>query len=148
MTYQEKRSLVYLFSTIIVSVIYFAYILQRYPDANAESTEIFRFWGTAILIFVPVQVVSKIIIHIIFSIINTVATQEEEPTIVDELDKLVALKATRNFYHVFMLGFMLSMALLAFNLLPDAMFICLSISVVVASTTLDLSEFYYYRRGI
>lgn len=148
MFFQEKRALVSLIGTLLISTFYFVYVLQKYEAEQLGAANDFSFWGAAILIFIPVSVVFKIIIHIIFIIINTVATQEEEPSITDEFDKLVDLKAVRNFYHVFMAGFLLAMGVLVLGFPPLAMFIVLLLSIVVAGVILDASQFYFYRRGV
>lgn len=146
MEYQEKRTLVSLISTLAVSAGYFAYVLQRVEEGN--PSEELRFWAAVILIFVPVQVISKVAVFVVFSIFNYIATQEEEPDIVDERDRLIELKSTRNFYHVFMAGFMLSMGLLVLEVSVTTMFTFLLAAIVVAGAIMDLSQLYYYRRGV
>ena len=146
MSYQEKRAIVSLISTIVIALVYFAYIWQRYQDSGPVDD--FSFWGAVILLYVPVQVVSKIIILVVFIVINYVATQEEEPGFSDELDQLIDLKATRNFYHVFMLGFLLAMAALALNLPPLVMFLLFMGALIVAGLILDASQIYFYRKGV
>lgn len=148
MFFQEKRALASLIGTTIVSVLYFVYIMQRYEADHLGAATDFSFWGAAILIFIPVSVVFKIAIHIIFIIINTVTTQEQEPSITDEFDKQVELKALQNFCLVFMAGFLLAMALVAFGLPTVVMFIVLLLAMFVAGIILDASEFYFYRRGV
>jgi hypothetical protein len=148
MSFQEKRAIVSLISTTLVSALYFASVYQRYSEGLFAAGEEFRFWATAILLFIPVQVVAKVVVHVIFVVINVVATREEEPKITDELDKLIDLKATRNFYHVFMAGFLLSIAALVLSLPPLAMFVVLTLTLVMAGAVLDLSQVYYYRRGV
>ena len=77
-----------------------------------------------------------------------IATQEEEPSIFDELDRLIDSKATLMFYHVFMGGFFLSMASLALKMSPTTMFTMLCATLVIAGSILDLAQLYFYRRGV
>src|SRR5688572_19486673 len=123
MSYQERRAIVSLFSSILITAIYSAYMYQRYPESSAYSPEVFRFWGKFLLILIPVSIVAKIIIHIAFSIINTVATREEEPSITDERDHLIELKSNRNALYTFSLGFLAAMTSLVLEMPPSTMFI-------------------------
>jgi hypothetical protein len=100
-------------------------VFQKYQERSLDMTETFKLWGSAILILIPVAVVAKIIIHIVFSIIHKLATNEKEPSFLDELDKLIALKATRNSHYVFVLGFAASMGSLVIDMSPSVMFIIL-----------------------
>lgn len=147
MSYQERRALVNLISTILITGVYSAYMLQRYPESSPYSAEVFRFWGSFVLILIPVSIVAKIIIHIVFSIINTVATHETEPAITDERDKLIELKATRNSLYVFATGFFAAMGSLVMEQSPSVMFIILIGTGVVSDMVSELSQFYFYRRG-
>lgn len=105
MSYQEKKHIVSLFSSILIFGSYCFYVYLRYHDAVMEGTELFRFWGAVILILIPVTIVAKIIIEIIFVIINRIATNEAAPAFADELDKQIELRAMRFSYLVFVLVF-------------------------------------------
>ena len=148
MSYQERQSLVSLISTILVFVLYSAFMAQRYPDAGEYSPEVFRFWGAFILILIPVSIVTQIILHIVFSIINAIATREEESLIVDERDKLIELKATRSGLYVFAVGVLLAMGSLVINMPPSAMFIILIIAGMLSSVISDALQLVSYRRGL
>ncbi len=147
MSYQERRTIVSLISTILISAFYFAYVFQQYPEVGPYSPDVFHFWGSTILILIPVSIVAKIIIYIVFSIINTVATKEQEPSFLDERDKLIELKSTRNSLYVFMIGFLLSMIPIVMNMSPAGMFIILIVAGILSEMVGDISQLYFYRRG-
>lgn len=147
MSYQERRAIVSLVSTVLITVIYAAYMAQRYPQASSYSVEVFRFWGAFFLILVPVSIVAKIVIHIVFSILNTLATHEDEPSVTDERDKLIDLKATRNSLYVFAIGVLLAMGSLVIDLPPSVMFIIMVVSGLASEIVSDISQFYFYRRA-
>lgn len=147
MSYQERLSLVNLISTILVTALYAAYMVQRYPDVSPYSKEVFHFWGAFFLILIPVTIVTRIVIYIVFAIINAIATREEDPPITDERDKLVELRASRNSLYVFALGFVLAMGSLVVELPPSVMFIVLICAGVMSEVVSEISQFYYYRRG-
>jgi uncharacterized membrane protein len=147
MSYQERRSLVSLISTLAITGAYTAYMLQRYPDAGAYSPEVFRFWGLFFIVLIPVSIIARVIIHILFSILNTIATQEAEPSITDERDRLIELKASRNALYAFSLGVVLAMGALVFEQPPSTMFILVTAAGVASEIIDSLSQFFFYRRG-
>jgi uncharacterized membrane protein len=147
MSYQERRSLANVASTILITILYCSFMAVRYPQADAYSPEIFRFWGTFFLLLIPVSIVLKILSMILFTIINVIATREEEPPITDERDKSIELRANRNSLWVFAGGFILAMASLVVDVPPAGMFIILICAGVVSEIVSEVSQFYYYRRG-
>jgi hypothetical protein len=148
MSYQERRAIVSILSTILISAIYFATMIPRFPEWGTYSAEVFHFWGSFFLLLILVSIVAKIIIYIVFSILHTIATREDEPSIVDERDKLVGLKALRNSSYSLGVGMLLAMGSLVIGMPPSAMFLILSCSSVITQVISDLSEFYFYQRGV
>jgi len=114
---------------------------------NPDLINDFKFWGKAFLILIPVTIVAQIIIHIVFFIINKIVTNEDVPTISDERDKLIELKAIRISHWVFVFGFMLSMGSQAFGMKPWVMFITLIFSGFIAAIVSEISKIYFYRKG-
>jgi hypothetical protein len=147
MSFQERRSIVNVVGTILIAALYSAYMVQRFPEADSYSPDVFRFWGAFFLILIPVAIVAKIIIYIVFYIINTIATREEESSITDERDKLIELKAQTNSTYVFVVGVLLAMGSLVIDMPPSVMFVVLICSGVVSEMVGEISKFYFYRRG-
>jgi hypothetical protein len=147
-SYQERRSILNLFSGILITVLYSAYMIQRYPQADAYSPEVFQFWGAFFLILIVVSIVARIIIFILFAILNAIIQQEQEPDITDERDRLIELKSLRNGGYVFILGFIVAMVTVAAGQTPAVMFVTLLCAGLVSDMISTLSEFYFYRRGV
>lgn len=147
MSYQERLSLVNVTSSILITIVYCAYMIQRFPDGDPYSPAIFHFWGAFFLFLILVAMVAKIVIHILFSIVNTVATREFEPSITDERDKLIEQKAQMNSTYVFVTGFLLGMVALVASLPPSVLFIVLLCAGLLSDVVSELSKFYFYRRG-
>lgn len=147
MSFQEKRNLVSLLSNLLISIIYFVYVIQNYVSGSLTDITDFRFLGAVILILIPVQIVGKIILHIFFTIINKIITNEDEPSFSDELDKLIELKAARNSLILFMIGFVISMASLVIGMPIAIMFIILILSLISSEVIWDVSHLYLYRKG-
>jgi len=147
MSFQEKRNIVNIISTLLISGIYFWYVFQSHPEASMSTDELLSFWATTLLILIPVTIVAKIIIHIVFSIMNTIGTNENEPRL-DERDKLIELKTTRNANYIFAIGFVLAMGALAMDMSVNVMFIVIICSGILSEIFGNVSQLYYYRKGI
>ncbi|MCP4418127.1 MAG: hypothetical protein GY805_16005 [Chloroflexi bacterium] len=89
----------------------------------------------------------SIITAILVSIIQAIATREKEPSLLDERDQLIHLKADRNSYTVFGSGFLLAMIMLAVGLPPLVMFNLIVFSVFGAGIVGYITQIYLYRRG-
>lgn len=147
MTYQEKKSIVSLISTILIFGLYCLYMYPKYPVGGLES-EVFRFWGSFVLTLTLVSIVAHIGISIIFNITYRITTKEKEPKFLDELDKLIDLKAFRNSFFVFVVGFLLAMGSLIIYQPLHVMFIILILSGFVSDVTGSATKLYHYRRGV
>jgi hypothetical protein len=147
MTYQEKKSIASLISTILIFGSYCLYMYPRFPDGGLESAT-FHFWGSFVLILFLVSIAAHIIISIIFNIIYRITTGEKEPTFADELDKLIELKSNRNSFFVFILGFLFAMGALVIFQPSQLMFMILIISGFISDVTGSITKLYHYRRGV
>lgn len=148
MTYQEKKSIVSLISAILIFVAYSLYMYPQYPKGGVDSIETFRYWGSFVLILTVVSIIAHILISIIFNIVFRITTKEKEPKFADELDKLIELKAFRNSFFLFVLGFLLAMVSLIFYQPTHVMFIILILSGFISDVTGSLTKLYHYRRGV
>ncbi|CAM4425669.1 hypothetical protein L1N85_26580 [Paenibacillus alkaliterrae] len=148
MSFQEKKNIVSLISTFLIFGCYCLYVFQKYPFGGLDQADSFSFWGSFILILIPVTIAAKIIISIVFTIIYRIATSEEEPSFADELDKLIELKATRNSHYVFVLGFLLAMGSQVLDMQPTVMFIILISSGLVSEIVGVITQLYHYRKGV
>jgi len=148
MSYQEKQNIVNILSGLLITVIYAIIVYQRQIQGRFDLTEDFSKWGILFLIFIGVSVVARIIIQIIFHIINAIATREEKTPIEDERDKLVKLKGTRNSYYAFTSGFVLSVMGLALGMPVHWVFILFVVFGLIAEIIDNGSQIYYYRKGV
>lgn len=148
MTYQEKKSIVSVISAILIFVSYCLYMYPRFPGGGLESMEAFRYWGTFVLFLTLFSIVAHIIINIIFNIVFRMTTNEKEPTFADELDKLIELKANRNSFFVFIIGFLISMGSLVVSQPSHMMFIILITSGFISDVIGSVTKLYHYRRGV
>jgi len=136
-------------SGVAVFMGYGYYLFQAYPEKVWADPTDFAFWGKSLLIMIPVSIVGRIIIHIVFTILHAISTgkYDDQDYKTDERDKLIELKASRVSQIVFMIGFLVSMAALAMGYSPFVMFIVLVIGGLAAEILEGISKMMYYRRG-
>ncbi|MFW5756978.1 MAG: hypothetical protein ACOCWK_10260 [Tangfeifania sp.] len=148
MSYREKENIVNIFSGIIVAAILGWSVYQRHLSGQFDLTEDFRAWGFIFLVFMGISIVARIIIYIIFHIINAIVTHEEDIPVEDERDKLIKLKALRNSHYVFSGGFILSIIGLALNMPVYWIFIAFILSGLLSEIVDNGSQMFYYRKGV
>jgi len=148
MSYQEKQNIVNIFSGLLLTIIYAWLVYQRHLQGNFDLTEDFKTWGIIFLVFIGISIVVRIIIQIIFHIINAIATREEKVPADDERGQLIKLKATRNSYYAFTSGFVLSVLGLAVGMPVHWIFIAFVITGLFAEILDNGSQIYYYRKGV
>jgi predicted CDP-diglyceride synthetase/phosphatidate cytidylyltransferase len=148
MSYQEKENIVNIFSGLLITSLYGLIVYQRHIQGRIDLTEDFKTWGVIFLIFMGVSIVARIIIYIIFHIINAIATREEEIPVSDERVRLIKLKATRNAHYVFSVSFALGMAGLAVGMPVYGLFIVFVGGGLLSEIMDNSSQLYFHRKGI
>lgn len=149
MSFQEKRTLVNLVSSLLISLFYSLVMRKRYPaEAEPYSPTIFAYWGRVFAFMIPVSIVARIFVEIFFVITNTIVTREEAPGMTDERDELIELKSSRVALFAFISGFFAAMLSLLFKGTPSRMFSILFGAGLAAEVTSDLAQFLHYRRGV
>ncbi|WMT42191.1 hypothetical protein RE628_07200 [Paenibacillus sp. D2_2] len=148
MTYQEKKSIVSLISTILIFIVYCLYKYPEYPKEVLDSKVTFHYWGSFVLVLTLVSIAAHIVISIIFNIAFRMTTGEKEPSFADELDKRIDLLAFRNSFAVFIIGFLLAMGSLVIDQPLKVMFIVLIVSGFLSDVIGSISRLYHYRRGV
>jgi ABC-type multidrug transport system fused ATPase/permease subunit len=148
MTTQEKRPIVFLVIDIATFLNYYALLLYK-SNSRVDNLGELSFWGTSILLLVPIMILSRISLYLLYSILNSVITKKrEEKFLTDEFGELIKLRASRNFSNTFMLGFLLTMGLLILGISITTMFKLFFFSVLAAFIVQNISEFYFTRKGI
>lgn len=147
MASKEKETIVTLISSILILGFYSWYVYQNHLIENWELLNDFKFWGKAFLIMIPVAIVSQIVIHIIFAIVNKAVTNEDMDSVSDERDKLIELKAIRISHWIFTAGFLGAMTTQAFGMEPWAMFVTLIASGFISALVSESAKIYFYRKG-
>ncbi len=148
MCQKEKMIIVSMVSSVLIIVFYALYVYQKYISGNPEVIHDLSFWGKAFLYFIPVTIVAQIIIHIVFAIVNKIATNEDIPSITDEMDRLIELKSIRISHWTFIFGFILAMVAMAIGKQAYLMLLILVFSGFASSLASDIAKIYFYRKGV
>jgi len=144
---KEKQTLVTTINLVVIFTAYSLYVYYNYIARDFAILNDFKFWGKVFLILIPVAIASQIIIHIIFAIINKIVTNEDLPTLKDERDKLIELKAIRISHWIFTAGFFLAMVSQVIGLPPYTMFLTLMVSGFLSGIISEMAKYYFYRKG-
>ena len=144
---KEKQILVTVINLFLIFGCYSLYVYNTYIVVNFNIINDFKFWAKVFLILIPVTIVSQIIIHIIFAIINKIVTNEDMSTLKDERDRLIDLKAVRISHWTSTAGFLLSMVSQLIGLPPYAMFLTLIASGFISGIATEVAKIYFYRKG-
>lgn len=127
---------------------------QKYLNGVLDDSEIFKFWAIIILIFIPISIVARIIITIIFHIIEAMVQTakgndiEEEMDIVDDRDKLIQMKASAISMYIFSIGFILALATQLFDVSNHVFFIVMIVAALITDVVSESIMIRYYRRGV
>ncbi len=148
MSYQEQQSVVNIISGLLITPIYAFIVYQKHLAGQFDLSTDFQKWGVIFLLFMAVSIVARIIIYIIFHIIRAIATRKEDVPEDDERDKLIKLKATRNSHYAFSLPFIGAFIGLAVSMPIWGIFIAFILSGLLSEITENLSQIYYYRKGL
>ncbi|RLL45464.1 hypothetical protein D8M04_11495 [Oceanobacillus piezotolerans] len=148
MTYQVKKNIVMLISSILIFGVYSWFLFQEFHQRSMESTEMLVFFATGILILIPINIAATIVIHILFNIINTITTSEKEPSFTDELDKIIELKALKIGHFIFIIGFVIALLSIVWGASPTLMFIILYVSGFISDISGNITSLYLYSKGV
>jgi len=153
MTYQERRSLSNIVMNIIITGVYFIIVYNKYNAGDFDTENMAKLWSLLILIFIPISVGARIILLIIFRIFAEVfdevrGTKEIDRDITDERDKLIELKAGLNGLIIFAIGFIIALITQVMDYDISALFISLLVGGFLSELVSNISEIYYYRRGV
>ena len=136
----------------LLTVIYALVIYTKYNNGDFDTSNMMRFWSLIILIYIPLSIVGRIVLLIVFRIFAEITDEvrgkkEEDRDVVDERDKLIELKSSRVSLMIFALGFIIALVGQAVDLSVSAFFITLLIGGLLSDIGQSLSEIIYYRRG-
>lgn len=148
MEQKEKQVLVSLIASLIIIVFYSLWVYGKYIESNPGIINDLKFWGRSFIVLIPVAIITQIVIHILFAIINKIVTGEDLSDKDDERDKLIELKSLRVSHWVFVVGFMSAMGAVALGMELWVMFVTLIFSGFLSDLISSSVKIWYYRKGV
>ena len=148
MSYHERKSIAMMVSSVLVFTVYALFLYQKYSNGDFLNADPLRLGAVVLLLLIPLQIVSKIITMILFTIGDAITVQgNPDIPIEDERDKLIEQKAMNIAFYVFGIGFLLAMGALALAWpLPVAFFLLFG-TLFGSDIGSGIAQFRYYRRG-
>jgi uncharacterized membrane protein len=165
MSYQEKKSIVLILSTILILTIYCIYSFGKYQSGVMAADDL-KSLAITMLIFIGAGIVAMIVVQILFHIFLSIGIAFKESInknecddleiekrielemVEDERDKQIQRKATNIGFAVVGVGFIAALLSLVLNATPFVMLNIIFISFYLGSICDNISQFYFYRRGI
>lgn len=165
MSYQEKRTIVSIFTGFVILAAYCIHVFNRYSMGVLTSGDL-KPWASTILIFIGIGIVTMIVIQIVFHILLSISvavtkTIQGESTddakieksinlemVEDEMDKLINLKSNQVGFFFAGIGFIAALFSLVLNYSPVVMINILFVSFSLGSIIEGFAQLYFYRRGI
>jgi len=158
MTFKSKQTLVSILGGIALTVGYTFYAFS----SKAPQSDDLKSWAIAMLTTIGIGIAAIIVVQILFHIASAIAiavkkrTKDDETikrimssaTKEDELDKLIALKASHVSFSIIGIGFVAALFSLAFGVLP-----VVALHIIFGSSMLGclidgIVSIFYYEKGI
>lgn len=160
MSYQEKKTVTTIFTTLLVLGAYCLYAFGAHGPA-ATAPDSLKAWAGAMLIFVGVSIVATIVIQIVFHILLSVSIAVKESVhgnkdvdkaikadmVEDERDKHIELKADKVGYILGGMGFLLGLIALLLDYSAVVMINILYFSFTAGSLAESIARLVFYRKG-
>jgi hypothetical protein len=165
MSFQEKRTMVTILTTILILGAYCMKAYEQYR-LSAMATADIKFWAGTTLGFIGVSIVIAVMIQIVFHVLFSVSIavqkkrqndkcedREIERAVgiemaTDEMEKLIELKSMRVGFGMVGIGFVLSLVSQILDYGPGVMVNMMFGSFCIGMLLQGITKLYYYRRGI
>jgi hypothetical protein len=148
MSLQQIRSIAFLVTTVLVSVVYVVLAWSWYGDALARSPEDRAMWAGVILVYVPVQVVARLLVHIVVAVVHAARGAKEPVDLEDEMDKAIDRRITVIVSTVILVCLLAALGTQLVGWPLSALFLTIGGSIMLGGVIGDLTMVVLYRRGV
>ena len=148
MSYQEKRSLVFLSLNTLATLVYVLVVMGLSGLFAGGTGPALSWWAVAILVYVPVQIVLRVAVMIVFAASIAATGSQDNVELEDELDKLIDLKASRICGIISLPVIGAGLFCLVFGGPALALVWSIGLAMVAGGLAGDLASLLMYRRGV
>jgi hypothetical protein len=149
MSYKEKSIAISLVSYLMILGYYLIKVLQMIRGGGLVASRLFVLWAVVIVATILVNILGNILASIVLAIAHAIQTRSDqvEPYVEDERDRLIDLKGSKIAYITFSIGVFIAM--LAFILGQPAlvMFALIIFFSSLAEIVGSISQIALYRKG-
>ncbi len=149
MSQQEKRVTVSLITSLILFVFFTFYMFGLHQQGLLAGPDVYSLIGKSFFVLIGGGIVVSIVVQILVTIVHAIVTKGYEPLMNDERDKLFSLKCMQIILMIFSVGFVVSMGLLALEMVaPHIVFLLIIFSMFIANFIGDSVKLFLYRGGV
>lgn len=147
MSHKQKENIVSLITSLVVTIPYLIFIVNKYNNEKPSGQDELVFWASAILLLIPIRIVAQIIVYILFAIGRAIVTNNsEESEVTDERDQIIELKSNKNSYYTFAAAFIFSLLAAVLSQSITSMFMVMLIGGFISEIVECISKIYYYSK--
>lgn len=148
MSFEEKNSIISLFTAVVVFGSYGFYLSGQFAAGYYDSPDAFTRAGRTILWLIGTGIVVQILSHILFSILFAIVTNDPKPSFrVDERDRQISFRGSKVGYGFSGTGITASMVALAVGWDPVLVFNLVVFSIAAGNILECLVKVVLYRIG-
>lgn len=162
MSYTERRSLIGLILTLLITPLFYVFYIKTNVSADLNDSIDFVGWAWAFIWFFGILIVTRIILTIVQVIVESIVygiknhqkdnefveKELKNRFIEDERYKIIDLRVTKHMGTILTIGFMLGMILIVGGMSPSILFYLMYVAFAVSGMTADLLAIFYERRGL
>lgn len=148
MTHQQKQTAITAVSSVLATIPYLIYMVNRYQNENLDADGQLVFWATALLILIPIRIVVQILVSILFGIFLGAINPKNLIETSDERDKLISLYSSQVRDAIVSMGVVVAMISTALGNGADAMICIMIMGGVTAEVCEYIAQTYMYQKGV
>lgn len=165
MNYKTRQIWAMMVVTITIFITFLSRVFSKYSNEGIEAFSNVKYWANTMLYYVIVMVISIIVVLIVLNILSAIfgtvrnevnKKQNKEEIDIDEMfddtedemDKLIAMKASQVSYAVVGVGFVWGLITIYMDM-PFGVMLCIQFtSFVLANIVESIIKLYFYKRGV
>lgn len=148
MILQQLRSAAFFVSNLVTGSIYLFIAWRWHGQALFADATAPRAWALAILVYIPVQVVTRLAVFLAVLAAYKLRGGQDDPSLEDEMDKAIDARMTRVLLNVVLLGLLAGLGAVAAGLPTYWLFVGIGAGIWLGAVVGDALMLIMYRRGL